>query len=1302
MEKVISVLGMNLSPVTPSGQTQPTRAQSHQLTPDQSSTATSQKGLNDRADSPTYRYDDRGRLIAVDYPNGTHQTFAYDARDNLIRRQTAAGRVLHYSYDAQNRLRCLSDRRGHTTITDFGLGWVCFATPTCVTVVQFDPQQRVSTIQQTIDGVTFQSDYRYDDAGRCIGLRPAGSDQWLHYRYEVNPDSPTQTLHVQTEHGTPYATLSGQTWRFANGIVRQRLLDDQGKPARIVIQTSEGTLLVDWPYIYRDLQIEQIGPQRFGYDGEGRLTTWQDSLGQVTRYTYDAHGNRRTVADHTGVTRYCYDVGTGGGDRLLQVTSPEGNRVDFDYDLDGNCIARRQGNQLSRYTYDVEGQLTTVQLPDGRVIHYTYDGLGRRVKRQMGDQITLFHYDCNDQLLAETDAQGRVTATYLWVGVQCLGCIRGPVGETAVDFYGTDHLGSVWLVTNETRQVTWQGNPSPFGTTGSPLFARKPLDVVTGFYDFGSRDYDPATGRFLTPDSYTFGADDWRLLFQPERDFWGDRKPRSTALQDWLQQTDSQNRYVFCLNDPINNLDLDGHSAWWFFLTIPSSLTWALPNTTIGLILVIGNLLMEIIGWIPWFFESLFRLDFDRKWYPWGRLNPANPFDADERAHFWINFTASARQGVPWTMLNGSFFVWRAYTMGNIVYIESSEDSGNEADTDSRYIVPKAPDVQLNRPEALYSHEMQHVFQYALLGPLFHALPVPLIVRLIQEEDLSEGDKWWEKISIGGLTWLIGGLLWAVSGGNVDPDDVQNWVNPSTWWSSVLPYKWVAIISNAWDLNNWVPGVGVYEWDMVINGGQTNSALERNAGAQSGNVYKTVVEAEKTEIYVGEFTRVTGADVVFAPNPATGGPPFTPITVDFSITPAVNNVPTGAGMVPGTLAPNQLPHSINLDRNNTPPVQVINGSAFYFHSLTPGTFTVKGEGSFSTPPTSETVDITVKAIEVDAETAVFVCQRQTIKLKGDEKASYHLQAKGGVLASGGSVNGLTYTAGDTAGTDTLELIARYDASLAVFSTYGDNGLTTSGPNPRDYLVKEIQITVDEPTITPDTQEIFVGGVVTFTIDHLPDSATVSVGTGSPLVTKIPGSQFNRSELQFIAGKGPIAADEIETITFDYGCKDYPFDIKVKPITAVINPATVNGGGTAQITVTGGVPPYRYVVSVPNSSGPEVDETGRYTAGSENAQVADTITITDRDGDGGRARVQVMVRPMTAAINPVQVAAGATANVTVQSGVSPFDFSIVNRESEGSSIDSSGRYTAGTTPGVDTIQVTDDNGTQVTVTIRVMG
>jgi YD repeat-containing protein len=1274
MRKVISVLGMKLPVASGLSRRSPAA--------DRAANALVPACLPPPADAEVrpdhqvrYRYDAEGRLATVEYPDRSSQSFDYDRHGNLTRRRTPAGRILRYGYDARHRLRSTSSDRGEGAALEYSRDTIRSVNSTCSSECFFDRDRRVVAELLTVDGVTFRTDYDYDSSGRCVGIRPPGSEQWLRY----DADHERQILRVRSGNGHEYVTHGAGETHFSNGVRQIEQRDAEGRIERIVAVTADGQSVLDLRYRFNERwQIEQIADRHFIYDEGQRLIEWHDGAGPGTRLTYDAGGNRLTEQSPLETIRFAYDE----CDRLLHRSTSDGSRTDYIYDRDNNRIGSRTNGHDRSYQYDSESRLTAVFDDGVCVAEYAYDASGRRIKKIAGGDITICHYDRNGQLLAETDARGNPRATYLWIGLRCVARIKGAVGDDVAEFYHNDHLGSVRAVTSERGEITGRYEADVFGRGASPFFARKKRDGETGFYDFGARLYDPACARFLTQDTCTGGPDDWRILFDAERDFWGARKPRHDLVHARSQHPDSRNRYAFCLNDPVNHIDLDGHSAWWFFLTIPSSLTWALPNTAIGLLVIVGNILMEFIGWVIWLVICLIKRDFALKHYPWGNVNPSNPFDTDERAHFWISFDGSTRLGVPWALLNGSFFVWRPYTLGNIIFIEDSYDNGLGAATQPRYVVPKDPDVQLTALEALRSHEMQHVFQYAYLGSLFHALPVPPLVRLItgaiQRGDLTERDKWWERIDLGGVAWTVGLLVHFLSFKLLKPSDVQDLVNPAVWWSTVLPFKWVELVSNAWNINNWLPLVGFYQWDSKFFFDQNNSFFERDAGAHSGDVYQTVVEVERSKIVVGQFTRVVGADQVAAASPTS----VPRSTVSFSINPAVTNVGPAAA---GPLNPAVAPHRIDLDSVNPAGSgrQVVNASGFYFHSLLTGTFSVEGTGSSSAA--KEKVTIEVKDIEVVFNANAFVCQAQTIRVKGDSDATYSIRLV--TNTSGGTISGMEYAAGTVPGVDTVEVVANYSAVGAVFAKYGDNGLAGF-----DYVLKAFDITVSEPTITPDTPEVFVGGIVTFTIDHAPPSATSTA--------QVPGSQFNLAKKQFIAGKGPIPADTVETVTFDYGCRQFTRDITVKPITASVTPSTVNGGETAQITVTGGVPPLNFVVSDPKSTGPSVDSNGRYTAGSQTALVIDTVTITDRKGEGGRARVEITVQPMTAAANPPAVAVNDTSTITAASGVTPFSFAITNRESTGSTVNTNGEYRAGTTPGVDTITVTDRKGTRVTVTVTV--
>jgi len=93
------------------------------------------------------------------------------------------------------------------------------------------------------------------------------------------------------------------------------------------------------------------------------------------------------------------------------------------------------------------------------------------------------------------------------------------------------------------------------------------LDEETGLYYFGARYYNPSLGRFITPDTIIPGFSDPQAL----------------------------NRYSYCLNNPINRVDPDGHWSWKkFFKSFVS--TFVQIATTIVLTPFIGPIAAGAVG----------------------------------------------------------------------------------------------------------------------------------------------------------------------------------------------------------------------------------------------------------------------------------------------------------------------------------------------------------------------------------------------------------------------------------------------------------------------------------------------------------------------------------------------------------------------------------------------------------------------------------------------------------------------------------------------------------------------------------
>jgi RHS repeat-associated protein len=138
------------------------------------------------------------------------------------------------------------------------------------------------------------------------------------------------------------------------------------------------------------------------------------------------------------------------------------------------------------------------------------------------------------------------------------GCGHGgeqPPAAAAIYYHG-DHLGGVALQTDASGAVAAEVAYDPYGaqlagSTEPYSFTGKEYDADTGLYDFGARAYDPALGRFLSPDPTT--------LADPE-----------------LGVADPQllNPYSYARNAPTGHVDPEGK--------LPHILVGALAGAAIG------------------------------------------------------------------------------------------------------------------------------------------------------------------------------------------------------------------------------------------------------------------------------------------------------------------------------------------------------------------------------------------------------------------------------------------------------------------------------------------------------------------------------------------------------------------------------------------------------------------------------------------------------------------------------------------------------------------------------------------------
>ncbi|WP_240616584.1 RHS repeat domain-containing protein [Marinobacter fuscus] len=285
----------------------------------------------------------------------------------------------------------------------------------------------------------------------------------------------------------------------------ERTFDNQNREATRTAGSNTQSQLHDryGCLIKRKWQGQQSATRRYRWDAENRLEATQDNLTGDTHYQRDSQGQ----LIHENDTTYHYDL---GGNRL-----PEGGQIEQDrlirsgddkrtYDALGAEV-RITGQTTEHRTFDAEGQLIEFKRPEQHIT-YGYDALGRRAwrKTDAGTTTYLWH---NDVLLGEQSPSGQ----WQWY-------LRDPQTDepliTLIDnqpyYYELDHRMMPVRLWDQEGQKVWEGNADAWGKCqpdtlnhGIHQSLRLPgqfEDELTGIVQNRFRDYDPATGRYLTPD----------------------------------------------------------------------------------------------------------------------------------------------------------------------------------------------------------------------------------------------------------------------------------------------------------------------------------------------------------------------------------------------------------------------------------------------------------------------------------------------------------------------------------------------------------------------------------------------------------------------------------------------------------------------------------------------------------------------------------------------------------------------------------------------------------------------------------
>lgn len=234
-------------------------------------------------------------------------------------------------------------------------------------------------------------------------------------------------------------------------------------------------------------------------------------------YSFDAAGNRTKEIQHnpTGdltkdVTR-TYTYGTPGqaaANRLQKVdtTGPGGSRTEsYTYDAGGSTKTRTIQGDTQNLEWDASGQLAKVT-KGAESTEFVYDSSGDRLIKREPSGTTLYLPDTEVKLTSA----GKLESTRYYAHPSGPTMVKtAKDGVISTSYLMGDQNGTATTAVDGTTSAVTRRKFTPYGEVrgaapsvwpGKKGFVGGDVDESTGLVHLGAREYDPATGRFISVD----------------------------------------------------------------------------------------------------------------------------------------------------------------------------------------------------------------------------------------------------------------------------------------------------------------------------------------------------------------------------------------------------------------------------------------------------------------------------------------------------------------------------------------------------------------------------------------------------------------------------------------------------------------------------------------------------------------------------------------------------------------------------------------------------------------------------------
>lgn len=463
-------------------------------------------------------------------PGRTQTTYVYNQDKQLIRVTRPDAKSIELDYDVAGHVGTLTIPHGkiryrHDAVTDALM--TITATDGGDLSYEYDgflPTR--ATWRGTIRGDVARA---YDNDLRVTSVSINGAKP-IEYRYD--PDglliqAGALTLERHPRNGAIMATKLGH-------VTTVHSYDDFGQIRRYVARLKDQEIFA--------LEFERDAARRivkkiemvehhartflYEYDLAGRLSGSTIDGARTARYEYEMNGNRVAHRGGQDEVKATYDA----QDRMLNYGG-----ATYRYTANGELASAGSGKDIAAFDYDALGNLRSASLPGGPKLEYVIDGANRRIGKKVdGKLVQGFLYADQLKAVAELDGGNEIVSTFVYATKANVPDYLQKSGATYRII--TDHLGSPRLVLDvESGAVAQTMDYDEFGVVRQDTmpgfqpfgFAGGLLDSHTKLTRFVARDYDASTGRWTAKDPTGFAGGDFNL-------------------------------YRYALNDPVNRTDAEG------------------------------------------------------------------------------------------------------------------------------------------------------------------------------------------------------------------------------------------------------------------------------------------------------------------------------------------------------------------------------------------------------------------------------------------------------------------------------------------------------------------------------------------------------------------------------------------------------------------------------------------------------------------------------------------------------------------------------------------------------------------------